>query len=397
MKKSTKLGVVVACSMALFSLNSLFFNSEKVEAATSISGTLVPGQTFYTGNHTWSSEDFQNPNNYSPVGKNTNKAGWSGSTYNFGTNQENTGSWLPLNGAVDMTKPVVISGAVYADSSTLLNPGEKLGDANGILLTNLSSSQLSTGATGGSLGIGGLGSDTYFIGNNYSYNEVNSLGRYYTASVVAQGDGSSKKILSASTRYKYKEEGGGSAFSMTWSNPILNSNGTVTGTIGYTTRNNSIDYTTTTQITVQKSMSIGFMASTGGNFSEMKVKINSAVANKGTQPISINYLNNLTGNELIVNNETWNSSIINANIGDVIGTKSQESSTNIETNYDYTLPEDPIGYTHSITSNKVEVQNFPSGSKNPNYINVNYTPEILILPQAMEFFFIICYVLSSTF
>ncbi|MFK4934884.1 WxL domain-containing protein [Lactococcus garvieae] len=330
MKKSTKLGVIMACSAALFSLNSLLFNSEKVEAATVSLETL----------------------------------------------QENTGSWLPLNGAVDMTQAIVISGAVYADSSTLLNPGEKLGDANGILLTNLSSSQLSTGATGGSLGIGGLGSDTYFIGNNYSYNEVNSLGRYYTASVVAQGDGSSKKILSASTRYKYKEESGGSAFAMTWSNPVLNSNGTVTGTIGYTTRNNSIEYTTTTQITVQKSMSIGFMASTGGNFSEMKVKINSVVANKGTQPVSINYLNNLTGNELVVSNETWSSSIINANIGDVIGTKSQESSTNTGTNYDYTLPEDPIGYTHSIISNEVEVQNFPIGSKNPNYINVNYTPEI---------------------
>ncbi|WP_315992627.1 hypothetical protein, partial [Listeria monocytogenes] len=101
-----------------------------------------------------------------------------------------------------MTQPLSLYGRTYASADWPGN-GLKLGDANGVLLTNLSSSQLSGGSTGGNLGIGNLGSGTYFIGNNYSYHERPSLfgGLYYTANVIAQGDGAGKKVLNASKYY----------------------------------------------------------------------------------------------------------------------------------------------------------------------------------------------------
>ncbi|MFG7388100.1 hypothetical protein ACGO3R_06775 [Lactococcus lactis] len=39
---------------------------------------------------------------------------------------------------------------------------------------------------------------------------------------------------------------------MTWTNPVLNSDGTVTGTMTYRSRNAGTDYIASTQLTVQK-------------------------------------------------------------------------------------------------------------------------------------------------
>ncbi|MFG7388099.1 hypothetical protein ACGO3R_06770 [Lactococcus lactis] len=109
-----------------------------------------------------------------------------------------------------MTQSITVAGSTYAYSWNILGiggSGKTLGDANGILLTNLSSSQLSNGSTGGNLGVGNLGSGTYFIGNNYSYKNTTFLGlgsEYNTATVIAQGDGGTKKVLNASTDYTAK-------------------------------------------------------------------------------------------------------------------------------------------------------------------------------------------------
>ncbi|MFC6808155.1 hypothetical protein ACFQEP_05685 [Lactococcus lactis subsp. hordniae] len=70
---------------------------------------------------------------------------------------------------------------------------------------------------------------------------------------------------------------------MTWTNPVLNSDGTVTGTMTYRSRNAGTDYIASTQLTVQKSMSIGFMAATGGNYSKMSVTVDLITASKGVQ------------------------------------------------------------------------------------------------------------------
>ncbi|MHA3999414.1 hypothetical protein ACXPVD_13580 (plasmid) [Lactococcus cremoris] len=117
-----------------------------------------------------------------------------------------------------MTQHITLSGRTYASAGVSgTGSGGQLGDANGVLLTNLSSSQLSGGSTGGNLGVGNLGSGTYFIGNNYSYRKTFTfLGSYYnTATVIAQSNGAGKKVLNASTDYTAKNNSSNSFF-MTW-------------------------------------------------------------------------------------------------------------------------------------------------------------------------------------
>ena len=377
-KKSTNIG---ACALLLVStlLPILALRGETTVSAANTTTTLNPGGTVDTGNHTWTLDDFQTPGNYTPVGKNTSGERWpSISTYDFGTNQSDTGSWLPFNGKVDMTQPISLYGSTYAASADLFGTGSgsKLGDANGVLLTNLSSSQLSNGSTGENLGVGNLGSGTYFIGNNYSYKNTNFLGlgsKYNTATVIAQGDGAGKKVLYASKDYTAKNNSS-NIFFMNWTNPVLNSDGTVTAKMTYRSHNAGIEYKASTQLTVQKSMSIGFMAATGGNYSKMSVTVDLITASKEVQPVNVNYLNSATGGQLVSKGSAWKNSTITATVGDNIGVVPQGNTTSTSDNYDYFAPVAPIGYTFKSTSSAVTVQNFPSGTANPNQINVSYTP-----------------------
>lgn len=381
LKKSTNIG---ASALILVStlLPILALHGETTVSAANATTTLNPGGTVDTGNHTWNIDDFRTPGNFTPVGKNTSGASWTSiSTYDFGTNQRDTGSWLPFNGAVDMTQPLSLAGSTYASAGWLgTGSGSQLGDANGVLLTNLSSSQLSGGSTGGNLGVGNLGSGTYFIGNNYSYRKTSIIlgSDYNTATVIAQGVGSpgsggGKTILNASSDYTAKNNSS-NAFEMYWSNPVLNSDGTVTGTMSYRSRNANTDYTASAKLTVQESMSIGFMAATGGNYSQMSVTVSLVGAGKGVQPVNVNYLNSTTGGQLAPKGSAWKNSTITANVGDKIGVVPQGNTTNTSDNYDYFAPVAPTGYTFKSTSSAVTVQNFPSGTANPNQINVSYTP-----------------------
>ncbi|MBN2938195.1 MAG: WxL domain-containing protein [Lactococcus lactis] len=381
LKKSTNIG---ASALLLVStlLPILALHGETIVSAANATTTLNPGGTVDTGNHTWNIDDFRTPGNFTPVGKNTSGASWTSiSTYDFGTNQRDTGSWLPFNGAVDMTQPLSLAGSTYASAGWLgTGSGSQLGDANGVLLTNLSSSQLSGGSTGGNLGVGNLGSGTYFIGNNYSYRKTSIIlgSDYNTATVIAQGVGSpgsggGKTILNASSDYTAKNNSS-NAFEMYWSNPVLNSDGTVTGTMSYRSRNANTDYTASAKLTVQESMSIGFMAATGGNYSQMSVTVSLVGAGKGVQPVNVNYLNSTTGGQLAPKGSAWKNSTITANVGDKIGVVPQGNTTNTSDNYDYFAPVAPTGYTFKSTSSAVTVQNFPSGTANPNQINVSYTP-----------------------
>lgn len=377
LKKSTNIG---ASALLLVStlLPILALRGELTVSAANTTTTLNPGGTVDTGNHTWTLDDFQTPGNFTPVGKNTSGARWpSISTYDFGTDQGDTGSWLPFNGEVDMTQPLSLGGSTYAASAGWFGTGSgsKLGDANGVLLTDLSSSQLSGGSTGGNLGIGNLGSGTYFIGNNYSYQKIPSFfgGYYNTATVIAQGDGAGKKVLKASSDY-HANNNSFNPFEMYWTDPVLNSDGTVTGTMTYISRNSNTNYVASAKLTVQKSMSIGFMAATGGNYSTMSVTVTSITASKGVQSVNVNYLNSATGGQLAPKGSAWKNSTITATVGDNIGVVPQGNTTSTSDNYDYFAPVAPTGYTFKSTSSAVTVQNFPSGTVNPNQINVSYTP-----------------------
>lgn len=399
LKKSTNIGGASTLILVSTLLPILTLHGETTVSAADMTTTLNPGGTVDTGNHTWTLDDFQKPGNFTPVGKNTSGASWPTiSTYDFGTNQRDTGSWLPFNGKVDMTQPLLLSGSTYAASTGWFGTGwfgtgsgSKLGDANGVLLTDLSSSQLSGGSTGENLGIGNLGSGTYFIGNNYSYRKTSTSfffeSYYNTATVIAQGVGSpgsggGKTVLKASDDYTAKNNSS-NAFEMYWSNPVLNSDGTVTGKMSYSSRNANDVYTASAYLTVQKSMTIGFMAATGGNYSQMSVKIGEVKVGKEVQPVNVNYLNSATGGQLAPKGSAWKNSTITANVGDKIGVVPQESTTNTSDAYDYFAPVAPTGYSFKTISSAVTVQNFPLGGDNPNQINVSYTP----LPQSGGFTF----------
>lgn len=334
--------------------------------------TLQPGETIDNGMHKWDVTDFTNSSNYTPVGKNTENAGWSGkTTYDFGTFQKNTGSWLPFNGGVDMTQPISITGNTFANAGGIISPGAHLGDANGIILTDLPAAQLSKGTTGPGLGVGTLGENTYFIGNNYSFREQWLPGAYDTATVIAQGgDGASAKILSSSSPY-WANNSAKNIFAMDWSNPVLNPNGTVTGEISYKSQDGGVFYTATKMITVQKNMSIGFMAATGGNYSKMSTQIYKVTAGKGSQPVGIHYINSATGQQFSPRHQKWEHSTVIANIGETL---SVLMPGRITTSSDYVAPVAPSGYELASISGPITVQNFPDGTKNPNQINVSYAP-----------------------
>lgn len=335
--------------------------------------TLDPGETIDKSQDNWTTPEFTMPHNYTPVGKNTVGAKWiDNTTYNFGTFQRNTGSWLPLNGAVDMRYPIRITGTTFANAGGA-NPGAHLGDANGILLTNLPAAKLSQGATANALGIGNLGPNTYFIGNNYAFKQTWWQGAYKSATVIARGDGAKAKTLNASPIYDASNNTK-NPFIMEWKTPVLNSDGTITGEMSYTTQNNGTPYTASTTITVQKSMSIGFMAATGGNYAKMAVTISSAKAGKGKQPAYINYLNTATGQQFAPSHKKWQFSTVVANIGDILRVVASNDTPGATT---YIAPTAPLGYKLSSISPAITISNFPEGTTNPNQINVSYSP----LPQ----------------
>ena len=123
LKKSTNIG---ASALLLVStlLPILALRGETTVSAANTTTTLNPGGTVDTGNHTWTLDDFQTPGNFTPVRKNTSGASWpSISTYDFGTNQRDTGSWLPFNGEVDMTQPLSLGGSTYAASAGWFGTG----------------------------------------------------------------------------------------------------------------------------------------------------------------------------------------------------------------------------------------------------------------------------------
>lgn len=369
LKKSTNIGVV---SFLLFStISSVAYIDKKPVSAETNNNILKPGEEIGVERHPWTVADFTQPENFTPVFQGNINPFWEGNTYDFDVFKANAGSWLPFNGAVDMTEPIHISGTTYAwsPSSPL-----QLGDSNGIILTDRPSSELSTGTVGGSLGIGGLGSGSYFIGNDYSFNHHSLSQNYDTATVIAQGSGNGKKVLNNSSKYTpSKDETNHSPFEFTWKNPVLNDDDTVTGTISYTSNDPGGSHTATTSITVRHSMSIGFMAATGGNYSHMKVTIDEVQAARGTQPVEVNYMNTITGDSMAPQGDSWQNTTINSNVGETVGVYEQGKEGAVENNY--FAPTAPSGYMLSEISDAITVENFQQEVGNPNQINVFYEPQ----------------------
>lgn len=392
MKKSTKLGIIVACSAALFSLNSLLFNSEKVEAATSITGTLVPGETVDTGNHTLDSTFQQNKNNWSVLSGSTSWWQMQDDNY-FRLANSQTGSWTyhVMNATIDFSKPVSIS--VPYDYKIANDDVYTWGDAAGFFLTPEDKATIqknASSATGKYLGIQGL-PNSYFVGrdpwnnqgfdssksegtsNNIAIRQTDALGKIETSNSATPG----WPQQSAKLRNNFGATG--ETQTLTWTNISANGDGTYTGTLSLTTLDSdslstvgpvSIQRT----VTMRRQMTFGSIGITGANTGIIRegnaTSAASFSATKGTSSIKINYIDNIT-NTLI--KQAPASSII-ANTGDTIGVTN--GTLNSLDTYDYAAPK--IDNYTFLKGGSTTVVSSDTSAATSSEINVyyNYTPKI---------------------
>ncbi|MBD5824507.1 WxL domain-containing protein [Lactococcus petauri] len=392
MKKSTKLGIIVACSAALFSLNSSLFNSEKVEAATSISGTLVPGETVDTGNHALDSSFQQNKNNWSVLSGSTSWWLMQEDNY-FRLANSQTGSWTyhVMNATIDFSKPVSISVPYSYDTTTVANV-YTWGDASGFFLSPEDKATIQKNgpsATGKYLGIQGL-PNSYFVGrdpwNNKGFDTSKSEGRSDNI-LIRQTDAQGEIETSNSTTPGWAQQSaalrlsygkGGETQTLTWTNINDNGNGTYTGTLSLTSLDSN-PLSTLGPITIQRTvtmrhqMTFGSVGITGANTGIIRegnaTSAASFSATKGTSSVKINYIDNST-NTLI--KQAPASSII-ANTGDTIGVTN--GTLNSLDTYDYTAPK--ISNYTFLKGGSTTVESSDTNAATTNEINVyyDYTPK----------------------
>ncbi|MFK4972320.1 WxL domain-containing protein [Lactococcus garvieae] len=382
----------MACSAALFSLNSLLFNSEKVEAATSISGTLVPGETVDTGNHALDSTFQQNKNNWSVLSGSTSWWQWQSDNYFLLANSQ-TGSWTyhVMNATIDFSKPVSIS-VPYSYKS---KKSGSWGDAAGFFITPEDKATIQKNgpsATGKYLGIQGL-PNSFFVGrdpwNNKGFDtslsettmenilirQTDAIGNVETSKTVVPGwpqkavPVTYTEIREGFLQYSYE---GKETQTLTWTNISDNGDGTYTGTLSLLSSLNSTPLQRT--VTMRHQMTFGSLGITGANTGIIlegnATNASSFSATKGTSSVRINYVDNST-NTLI--KQAPASSII-ANTGDTIGVTN--GTPNSLDTYDYTPPK--IDNYTFLKGGSTTVVSSDTSAETSNEINVyyNYTPKL---------------------
>lgn len=436
---------------------------EIAHAATTSSGTLVPGTNYDTGGHTYSGTEFAQASNYLTYGTANIASPW----INLVTNTQTSVGLGIFNGSVSSisaSSGFTLKATIKVDMTNgilggLLQNFTSAGDALGVILSGASKQQLQTNAqssnaTGSGLGIRGL-PNTVFLGRDLYSNLISD-------------DGSSVNGVDGTNNTNNWKSGGGNVISIRSTNAsgvMANANypnGTTTGTTtgqawmqaaddnylggfdtgvpntvqepitvtwtpdttntgaaGYTsgtlafnlqaqtTSNGALigasavnggtaGYTISTKMSLQNSLSIGFVGGTGGNAGALSVSLNGATltGNKGTQLVPVNYLNKVTGQAI----PSMTQSNITANVNDTIGASlsAPSSGTPDSNTYTYVIPAAPTGYsansastttvvatTPASTTNTsaTTVQNFIVGQTNPNILNVSYTP----LQQTVNF------------
>lgn len=204
---------------------------------------------------------------------------------------------------------------------------------------------------------------------------------------------------------------------LTWTNPVVASDGkSYTGTLSLKVQGMTSDGTASgnpvtisqSSITIPKTISIGTIGATGGNYGNLAFSNNSSsvTGNRGQKDVKVNYINAVTGKKILSCEPTS----IKSNVGDIINVLSplsQPSSVvGIPGKYEFVAPNDSTysslkGYSfNKVTyggkyddasgvllgdnttdpnglagSNKgITVSNY-DGITNPNQINVYYTPK----------------------
>lgn len=282
--------------------------------------------------------------------------GWS----TLNPNTKNAAGYLVLNQAIDMSKSFTLGGLTLktdaTDGGTFSDGPSQVGDPLGIILTPVSTSDLTDGQTGGYLGIGGL-PNTIFVGrdlyanskgsdqnvgdNNYgtttdsnyssdliAIRTTTSTGVFVSSTSTLTGTqmgisgttylptSVSAKMPDANTPALYPlsavgRNSSGDTVSLSWNViSVDTSAGTVTGTLSYTENGAAVNYlalslggsypatATISQIlTVPNNLSLGFIGGTGGYASNLSVAVNNGSLNatKAATPVTVNYISALTG------------------------------------------------------------------------------------------------------
>lgn len=383
-------------SMLPFTLLNHAFES-KVEAATTVSGTLVPGQNSDTGNHTLDNTFQQNPNNWTILAGSSNWWKWdpSGNNYLWLANLVKS-SWVyqSVAATLDFSKPLTIKTPYWYDKADVW----KMGDAAGFFLTpanNATITQNAPNATGQNLGISGL-KDSFFVGRDIWYNggfdgptgtnkgqDIIEIRKTNETGVIEQSTSSTVPWVQASAPLQFQgslsKRYSSEVQTMTWSNIVDNKNGTYTGTLSLTSTpdsgyNNNGAYgpkTISRTITIKKNISFGSLAITGNNTGVIQAgNANdraSFTGSRGTATFPVNFIDKTTNQPI----KNVAASTITANTGDVIGVTN--GTANPSDYYTYSAPT-INGYTYS-SGGSITVANYDEYNEaNPNAINVYYTP-----------------------
>ncbi|MFC4651948.1 beta strand repeat-containing protein [Lactococcus nasutitermitis] len=435
LKKSINLGAsaLLLVSTLLPTLGILSTQTANAATTTGV-GTLTPGSSWDTGNHAYSGQQNQ-ASNYTLGGNDSPSK--SGNWLNLVNNDPNKVGYGIFNGSISTNSSIgtnnafVMSASIKVDAGTLGN-FQNGGDAIGFILTPASAGQLAANisqATGPGLGISGL-SNSYFLGRDLFSNLLDANGLppgpdgqngsngWYNGggNVIAirntlaggtlnPASYPSGTTTNTTTGQAWMQADDSTALagvtipgvvqepiSMSWTPDTTNSapTGFNSGTLTFslTSQNkgslglgSTKTYTLTTHCNLQDSMSMGFVAGTGGNYSNLSVSLNGGAGTigRGTEPALVNYVNSTTGKA--ISSMTQQSTII-ANVSDVLGvlapgstaTSTPATASNTQGTFNYVAPPAPAGYTYDSTQS-ITVANFVSGTTNPNVLNIQYTPK----------------------
>lgn len=296
--------------------------AQKVSAATQTGvGTVNPGDTWDTGNHTYKAGDVQTTDNYT-TGSTDGHTVKAGNWFNLVNNTEKTVGYAVFNGALATSYANNVAAGAAGFTVTaqqkinvnLLNNGTTdifaSGDALGFLLTPASTSKMAENAkiaTGSSLGINGL-PNSFFLGRDLYSNLINGIDGSYLASGWIDGPGNEIAIRSTaasgllnSANYPNgasNNQANGQAWAQAPTNTNLTGNtvdsetisitwvpdktntapsGFNSGILGYklTTPDTAVigDNSKTTELTTKAnladSISLGFLGGTGGHWGNL--------------------------------------------------------------------------------------------------------------------------------
>ena len=398
------LGTMAVSMLPIASFSPLFQDSslsaQKVKAATSLSGQLVPGENYDTGNHEFDGSFQKNSGNWTVISGNDSWWKWdpSGNNY-FWLANEKKSSWVyhKINAAIDFSQNVTIKTPYYlrgegtVSGSSSYQRDYDMGDAAGFILTPENEATIranAPGATGDGMGMRGL-KNSIFIGRDLYQNkgiDGSSSDGPQDQVEIRKTDANGAMEISADDnnvpwvqgKSGYRFRGGGFILNyhyldeiqtLSWTVTSDNGDGTYTGVLNLyvtpynNTQGNPLSLSRT--VTLPRNINLASVGITGGNTGQIQEgnasSLSDLSAKRAVEDVTVNYIDSRT-NQPITNVA---SSTIKANVGEIIG--ASNGSANSGDTYTYSVPSF-AGYDFkNAASVTVDIAS-------DNLLNIYYTP-----------------------